>query len=93
MTTVTVPPPDDAVHQDGVLMAQVSKLNEQLGRYVLRFLAADALDAKPMSPQAERLLAERVADLADDMRARAERRQRHGDPAPLVQRCLSDEQP
>jgi hypothetical protein len=93
MNTVTVPPPDDAAHQDGALMANASKLNEQLGRYVLRFLAADALDAEPMSPQAERILAERVADIADAMRARAERRERHGNPAPLVRPPLSDDQP
>lgn len=92
MTTATVPPPDDFAHHDGVLMAQVSKLNEQLGRYVLRFLAADALDAEPMSPRDERTLAERVSDIAEGMRNRAERRKRHGDPVPLVQLHPSDDQ-
>jgi hypothetical protein len=89
----TVPPPDEVAHQDGVLMAHVSKLNDQLGRYVLRFLAADALHAEPMSPQAEDSLAERVADVADAMRARADRRAQHGDPAPLIERVSSDDRP
>lgn len=89
----TVPPPDDVAHHDGVLMAYVCKLNEQLSRYVLRFLAADALEAEPLSPAAERALADRVADVAVGMRARADRRVQHGEPAPLVERSSTDGRP
>lgn len=87
-----IPSPDPIAHDDGRLIAEVCQVNEQLGRYVLRFLAADALHAEPMSPQTERALAERVAVIADDMRARAERRERQGDSAPLIQLPSRDEQ-
>jgi hypothetical protein len=73
-------------------MARVSKLNEQLGHYVLRFLAADALHAEPMSPNAERALANQVAVLAGAMQARADRRDQYGEPAPLIPLSSRDEQ-
>lgn len=81
-----IPPPDHAAHQDGVFMAEVTQVNTLLGRYVLRFLDADAGVAKPLSSDDERALAERVANVADDLRARADRRDRHGNPPPLIAR-------
>ncbi len=33
------PPLDDAAHLDGLLMAELTSLNTQIGRYVLHFLA------------------------------------------------------
>ena len=86
-------PSDPAGHDDNVLMAEISALNEQLGQYVLRFLAADTLQAEPMSPQVERDLADQVAKVADGMLTRAVQRELEGDPAPLIQSCSSDEQP
>jgi hypothetical protein len=65
-------------------MADVTQVNTLLGRYVLRFLDADAGVAKPLSSDDERTLAERVAHVADDLRARADRRDRHGNPPPLI---------
>jgi len=77
----TVALPDDAAHDDNVLMAEVGKLNEQLGRYLLRFLDAESCRAAPMSTADERTLAARVAALAEDIRTRADRRDHHGDPS------------
>jgi hypothetical protein len=78
MTTVALP--DDAAHQDNLLMARVGKLNEQLGRYLLRFLDADSHRATPISTADERTLADRVAELATAIQARADRRDHHGVP-------------
>lgn len=60
-------------------MAEVTALNNQLGRYVLRFPNAD-----------ERALAEQVAALAEAIRARADRRDQHGDPVPLIRQPPHD---
>lgn len=75
----TVPLPDEAAHKDNLLMADVTSLNSQLGRYVLRFLDADAGRAEPVSTADERTLADRVTAVADGLRARAARRDRHGE--------------
>ena len=75
-----VPLPDDAAHQDGLLMHEVSDLNALLGRYVLRFLDADAGRTSPFPPDDELVLADRVAALAEALRARAARRAHQTDP-------------
>lgn len=79
-----IPRPDDAAHQDNVLMGEVAEVNTMLGRYVLRFLDADAQRAAPVSPADERALADQVTAVAAGLRARALRRERQGDPPPLV---------
>lgn len=79
-----IPPPDEAAHQDGVLMAEVTSLNTLLGRYVLRFIDADTGRAEPVSTADEHALAQQVAQLAAGIQARAKRRERPGDPAPLI---------
>jgi hypothetical protein len=71
---VTVPPPDHVGHQDRVLMAEIGKLNEQLGHYILRYLAADALQAEPIGVIEERALAEAMVALASKVLERAGRR-------------------
>lgn len=65
---------DDAAHSDGLLMHELTVVNALLGRYVLRFLDADAKRAAPITTAEERALAERVNAAADGIRARAERR-------------------
>lgn len=87
-----IPPPDDAAHQDGVLMAEVTEVNTLLGRYVLRFLDSDAGRGAELPPADERALANRVAAVARELRARAARRERHGDPPPLVHRTRDTKQ-
>ena len=82
-----IPPPDDAAHHDNVLMADVTQVNTLLGRYVLHFLDADAKRAIPVSTTEERSLANRVAALAKGLRARADRRDQHGEPPALVGHC------
>lgn len=82
----SIPPPDDAAHEDGLLMAELTRVNTLLGRYVLRFLDADADRAEPVSIVDERALAGRVAKAAEGLHARAERRERHGNPLPLIGR-------
>lgn len=81
-----IPPPDDVAHQDNVLMADVTEVNTLLGRYVLRFLDIDARRAAPMSTKDERALAIRVAAVAKGLQARADRRDRHGEPPALIGR-------
>ena len=77
-------PPDEAAHEDNVLMAAVANVNNQLGRYVLRFLDVDAGRAEPLSPYDERALADSVTAIAEGLRARATRRERHGESPCLV---------
>lgn len=74
----------EAAHQDGVLMADVTRVNTMLGRYVIRFLDADDARAEPLSTEDERALADQVAAVADGLRARADRRERQGNPPPLI---------
>jgi hypothetical protein len=80
----TVPPPDPAAHEDGRLMHDVTVLNTELGRYVLRFLDADTGRAAPVSTTDELALADKVTAVAAGLRARVARRQREGSPAPLI---------
>jgi hypothetical protein len=79
-----IPPPDDAAHLDNLLMAEVTSLNTQLGRYVLRFLDADAGRAASLSVEEERALADRVAAMAEGLHARAARRDEQGKPLRLL---------
>jgi hypothetical protein len=71
---VNVPPLDEAGYQDRVLMAEIGKLNEQLGHYILRYLAADALQADPISVTEEQRLANTMNALAAKVQERADRR-------------------
>jgi hypothetical protein len=71
---VNVDPLDEAGYQDRVLMAEIGKLNEQLGRYILRYLAADALQAEPISVTDEQALANTMTALAAKVHTRADRR-------------------
>lgn len=71
---MNVPPLDEAGYQDRVLMAEIGKLNEQLGRYILRYLAADALQAEPISVGEEQRLANTMNTLAAKVQERADRR-------------------
>ena len=87
----TVPPPDEAAHQDNVLMAKVANINSELGRYVVRFLDADAGRAEPLSVEDERALADHVTTVAEGLRARAARRDQHGE-RPLIAGSASDNQ-
>lgn len=79
-----VPPPDETAHLDNLLMAEVTSLNNQLGRYVLRFLDADAGRAASPTVEEERALADRVAAVAEGLLARTARRDQRGDPMPLL---------
>jgi hypothetical protein len=86
----TIPPPDEAAHLDNLLMAEVTSVNNQLGRYVLRFLDADAGRAEPMSVVDERALADRVAAMAEGLHARAARRDEQGEPLHLLGPALPE---
>jgi len=67
-------PGDEAFHDDKQLMADLATLNEQLSRYMVRYLAADALRADPISVTEEQRLAESMAALASKVQERAGRR-------------------
>lgn len=62
---------DHAFHDDNQLIAGLAALNDQLGRYVLRYLAADALQADPISVTEEKALAETMITLAGKVKERA----------------------
>ncbi len=70
---MNVPPPDHIGPRDRVLMAEIGKLNEQLGHYILRYLAADALQAEPISITEEQALGEAMVALASKVLERAGR--------------------
>lgn len=74
-------------------MHEVTVVNTLLGRYVLRFLDADAGRVEPVSSADERKLADRVADVADGLRARATHRELHGNPPPLMVDPIDEERP
>jgi hypothetical protein len=67
-------PGDHAFPEDKQLMADLSALNAQLSRYLVRYLAADALQAEPLSVSAERAPATTMATLAAKVQLRADRR-------------------
>lgn len=79
-TSTPLPPPDEDAHTDGRLMHDLTVVNTQLGRYVLRFLDEDANRKKPISLADERSLANRLAEAAEAIRARATRRDQHEQP-------------
>lgn len=81
----SIPPPDDAAHQGGMLVAELTQVNTLIGRYVLRFLDADAGRAEPLSTDDERALADRVTRAAEALRTRAARRALASNPPPLVE--------
>jgi hypothetical protein len=68
-------PGDDAYHDDKQLIAALTALNGQVSRYVLRYLDADAGRVVPTSVEDELALGERIVELGEAVRARAERRQ------------------
>jgi hypothetical protein len=72
--------PDDAAHEDGLLMHEVTVVNAMLGKYVLRCLDADALRAAPIAPADEHALADRLTATAEGVRARATRRSQNERP-------------
>jgi hypothetical protein len=75
-TRPQVPGPDDAAHEDGRLMHDLTVVNAMIGRYVLRFVDADSGRAEriPMSDELE--LAERLASVTEALVARVRRRAR-----------------
>lgn len=77
-------PAEDPAHEDNLLMAAIATVNDQLGRYVLRFLDADAGRVKPVSPRDERALADSVTAIAEGLTSRAARREQQGEPPMLA---------
>lgn len=69
-----VPLPDEAAHRDGRLIHELTVVNAQISRYVLRFLDADSGHSEPIGVDDEHALGERMADIAAGPCARAERR-------------------
>lgn len=76
-------PGDHAFPDDKQLMADLASLNDQLSRYLLSYLAADALEADPVSVVEERALAETMTALAGRVQQRADRRTPSSRPAEL----------
>jgi hypothetical protein len=80
-TRSRVPGPDPAAHEDGLLMHDLTVVNTMIGRYVLRFLDADAGVTPPIPPADEHALADRLTEAAEAIRARASRREQAERPA------------
>lgn len=74
----------DAARDDAVLMREVTVVNTLLGRYLLRFLDADAGRADQIEIADETALADQLATVAKGIHRRAERRARYGNPRPLI---------
>jgi hypothetical protein len=72
-------PSDQGWPEDKALIAELSKLNGQVTRYVLHQLDADAERAEPPSVEEERALSDQMAALARSLQARADRREALGD--------------
>ena len=66
------------------LMHELTVVNAQLVRYVLRLLDAEAGQPEPVSVADELALADSVATVADAIRARAEQRQRQSEADPAT---------
>lgn len=73
-TRARIPGPDNAAHDDGLLMHDLTVVNTMIGRYVLRFLDADAGRCEPVPVADELALAERLANAAEALAARVARR-------------------
>jgi len=71
-----IPPPDEDARQDSVFLAELATLNTLLARYFLRSTGVDDRTSAEISPDDERLLAERLVAAADGLRDRAGRRER-----------------
>lgn len=84
--------PEEAAHRDGLLMHELTEINTQVARYVLRFLDQDAGRVAPTSSSDERDLAFRMAAAAASLRARADQQDRDSDTSPLVVPSVRDEQ-
>lgn len=67
-------PGDHAYHDDKGLIADLTALNGQISRYVLRHLDAEAERAVPTSPDDERVLGLQLVRLGAAVLGRAERR-------------------
>jgi hypothetical protein len=66
--------PEDAAHEDGLLMHDVTVINAKLGKYVLRYLDADAKRINPIPIADEHALADDLTTVANSIRTRATRR-------------------
>jgi hypothetical protein len=75
-TRPQVPGPDDAAHEDGLLLHDLTVVNTMIGRYVVRFADANAGRAEPIPVSDECDLAERLMGAAGAVLARAKRRAR-----------------
>lgn len=60
----------EADHQDSVLIAELSRANTQVARYVLAHLDADAGRPTPVTPEGDLALAARLEDAALALRRR-----------------------
>jgi len=67
-------PGDQAYRDDKQLVADLAALNEQLSRYVVRMLDADARRTEPVSVADEWRFAQRLRTMADRVKQRADRR-------------------
>lgn len=66
--------PGDTYHDDKQLVADLSSLNGQISRYVLRHLDAEAKRAVPTTPDDELALATRIIQVGEAVEARAKSR-------------------
>jgi hypothetical protein len=75
-TRPQIPGPDDAAHEHGRLMNDLTVVNTMITRYVLDYADADAGRAEPIPVSDECDLAERLISAAGAVLARAKRRAR-----------------
>jgi hypothetical protein len=78
-------------HDELVLITELSKVNRQIGQYVLRALDADAKRAEPTPPDSEHALGEHLAALGQRLQERAT--QRTADAGRVVIDGISTDEP
>lgn len=70
-------PGDETFHEGKHLIADLSEINGQISRYVLRHLDAEVGRAVPTSPYDEHDLGMRLVRVGVEVVTRSDRRQRH----------------
>jgi hypothetical protein len=73
VTTMTDVPSDPDWHDDSVLLAELSTLNQRIARYVTRMLDADAKRSQPVSPADEVALGLALRKFGERLSERAQR--------------------
>jgi len=71
----SIPLPEDIAHEDSVFAAELSSVNYEIARYLVRMMDDDAGRTPSLSVEGERALATRITRVGQSMQARADQRE------------------